>query len=134
MEDIREDIRGTAGSGHIQIERPGGRVAVETRSGGITVRDAKGDLRAEAGSGVLDISGSPAAHSYWELTSGSGGIILNVPSSASFRLHALTHSGKVQTDLPIAIEEQTRDELRAQIGAGEARVEARTRSGTIRIH
>jgi DUF4097 and DUF4098 domain-containing protein YvlB len=134
MEDVREDIRGTAGSGLLQIERPGGRVAVETRSGGITVRDAKGDLRAEAGSGVLDISGSPAAHSYWELTSGSGGIILNVPSSASFRLHALTRSGKVQTDLPIAIEEQTRDELRAQIGSGDARVEARTRSGTIRIH
>ena len=134
MEDVRDDIRGTAGSGLLQIERPGGRVAVETRSGGITVRDAKADLRAEAGSGVLDISGSPAAHSYWELSTGSGGIILNVPSSASFRLHALTRSGKVQTDLPIAIEEQTRNELRAQIGSGDARVEAKTSSGSIHIH
>jgi DUF4097 and DUF4098 domain-containing protein YvlB len=133
IEDVAEDIRGVAKSGSLQIERPGGRVAVETRSGGITVRDAKGDLRATASSGILDIAGSPSPHSYWELQGGSGSITLDVPSSASFRLHALTESGKVSTDLPIAIEEQTGKELRAQIGDGEARVEAHTSSGAIRI-
>lgn len=133
IEDVAEDIRGTAKSGVLQIERPGGRVTVETRSGGITVRDAKADLRATAGSGVLDIAGSPAPHSYWELQSSSGAINLDVPSSASFRLHARTSSGRVSTDLPIAIEEQTGKEIRAQVGKGEARVEARTSSGSIRI-
>lgn len=133
IEDVRDEIRGVAHSGALQIERPGGRVSVETGSGGITVRDAKDDLRATAGSGVLDIAGSPSPHSYWELRSGSGAIDLDVPSSASFRLHAVTHSGKVSTDLPIAIEEQSGKELRARVGSGEARVEARTSSGQIRI-
>jgi hypothetical protein len=133
IEDVTEDIRGAAKSGPLQIERPGGRVAVQTGSGGITVRDAKADLRATAGSGVLDISGSPAPHSYWELQSSSGAINLDVPSSASFLLHARTASGKVSADLPIAIQEQTGKELRAQIGKGEARVEANTSSGWIRI-
>lgn len=133
IEDVSDEIRGTARSGTLQIERPGGRVAVETRSGGIMVRDAKEDLRATATSGVLDVSGSPAPHSYWELESRSGGITLDVPSSASFRLHARTSSGSVSTDLPIAIEEQTGKEIRAQIGKGQARVEANTSSGAIRI-
>ena len=133
LEDIKEDIRGSAGSGGLQIERPGGRVSIETRSGGIIVRDATADLRATAGSGGLDISGSPSAHTYWELASRSGGIEISVPSSASFRLHAKTGSGAVSTALPIAIEEQTRKELRANIGSGEARVEANTGSGSIVI-
>lgn len=133
IEDVTEEIRGSAGSGKLQIERPGGRVAVDTKSGGITVRDAKADLRAFAGSGGLDISGSPSPHSYWELNSGSGGINLDVPSSASFRLHARTESGKVSTDLPIMIEEQSGKEIRARLGAGEARVEAHTSSGPIHI-
>ena len=134
IEDVSDEIRGTVGSGQLQIARPGGRVAVETKSGGITVRDAKADLRAIASSGVLDISGSPSPHSYWELNSGSGAIDLEVPSSASFRLHAQTGSGKVSTDLPITIEEQTGKEIRARLGSGEARVEAHTSSGAIRIH
>ena len=133
LEDIREEIHGVAHSGNLQIERPGSRVSIETRSGGIIVRDAKADLRATAGSGVLDISGSPLPHSYWELTSGSGSIDLEVPSSSSFRLHAMTGSGKVSTNLPIAIEEQTRRELRARLGNGDARVELHTSSGQIRI-
>jgi hypothetical protein len=133
IEDVSDEIRGTAESGTLRIERPGGRVAVETKSGGITVRDAKADLRAFAGSGVLDIAGSPAAHSYWELQTGSGRIELDVPSSASFRLHARTESGKVSTDLPITIEEQTGKEIRARVGSGDARVEAHTSSGAIRI-
>jgi hypothetical protein len=133
LEDIREEIRGSAKSGMVQIERPGSRVAVETKSGGITVRDAKGDVRASAGSGTLDISGSPAPHTYWELASGSGGIDISVPNSASFRLHAKTASGRVSTALPIAIAERTGKELRADVGSGEARVEANSSSGSILI-
>ncbi len=91
------------------------------------------ELYAGCLAGVLDIAGSPAPHSYWELSSGSGAIDLDVPSSASFRLHAVTHSGKVSTDLPIAIEEQSGKEIRARLGSGDARVEARTSSGQIRI-
>ncbi len=133
IEDVTDDIRGTTGSGMISIARPGGRVSVGTGSGGISVSGAKQDVRATAGSGYLKILGNPAPHSFWELNTGSGLVDLDVPADSSFLLHAKTDSGWVKTDLPIMIEEQSRKELRARVGAGEARIEVRTSSGLIRI-
>jgi DUF4097 and DUF4098 domain-containing protein YvlB len=133
LAEAHNDVRASTGSGTIRLEDAPGRLSLHTGSGSIRVTGASGDLRAVAGSGHLVIDGNPASNSYWELETSSGGVDLRVPSSASFRLYAHTSSGRISTDLPVAIEEQSRRELRARLGAGAARVDVRCSSGGIRI-
>lgn len=133
LSEIRGEIRATAGSGRITISEPGGRVTAKTGSGGVRVSGAESDVRASAGSGGLVISGSPTAGSYWELRTGSGSIDIGLPPSASFRLYAHSHSGRIETAMPLLIEEQTKHEMRARAGSGASRIEVRTGSGRIQI-
>lgn len=133
MSQIQGEIRAATGSGGITIAEPGGRISAKTGSGGVTVSGAAADLRAKTGSGSLTIEGNPAPDSYWELHTGSGGIAITVPASASFRFHAHSNSGRIEPRIPVVIEEQRKHELRARVGSGAARVEAETGSGNIQI-
>jgi hypothetical protein len=130
---VREEIRGSAGSGPVEVEQAQGRVSVRTGSGPIRVNGASQDVRASTGSGTIEVRGNPAAEAFWDLGTGSGGIQLAVPGSASFALTARTSSGNVSVDMPIRIEEQSRRFLRARVGDGQAHVNLETRSGNIRI-
>lgn len=133
LNKVHGDIRATTGSGGITISAPAGRVHAKTGSGGVTVSGVTADLRATTGSGSLIISGNPAPGSYWELRTSSGNVEIEVPPSAGFRLHAHSSSGSIESGIPIVVEEHTRRQLRARAGNGEARVEAQTASGSIRI-
>jgi DUF4097 and DUF4098 domain-containing protein YvlB len=133
LAQIRGEIRALAGSGGITIDDPGGRITARTGSGGIAIAGAGADLRASASSGRVTIEGNPSPSSFWELRSGSGGVELRVPADASFRLYAHSGSGRIETSLPLVIEEQSRREIRARVGSGAARIEARTGSGSILI-
>jgi hypothetical protein len=133
LAQVHSDVRATTGSGSIRLEEAPGRLNLHTGSGSIRVTGASGDLRAMASSGNITIDGNPAADSYWELETSSGGVDLRVPANASFRLYAHSNSGRISTDMPVAIEEQSRRELRARVGTGAARVDVRCSSGGIRI-
>lgn len=133
LDNIRGPIRTRTGSGNVTLSRPGDRAHSTTGSGNVRVSDAASDLRISTGSGDLTISGNPAAQSYWELRASSGEININVPESASFRLYARTTSGALETNIPLTIEEKNRKSLRARAGSGDARIEAQTSSGNIRI-
>lgn len=133
LEDVRGEIRGSTGSGKIALEQPGGRVTVSTGSGDVSVTGAASDVRITTGSGMISVEGNPVKASFWELTARSGRIELRVSSTASFRLYAHSSSGRIETDLPLLVEEQARRTLRARMGAGDARVEVQTSSGSIHI-
>jgi len=131
--DIREEVRGSTGSGKIEVDRAHGRVNVRTGSGPIHVSEVSEDVRAATGSGNIEVRGNPAADAFWDLGTGSGEVALSVPGNASFALTARTSSGRVQVDMPIRIEEQSRRSLRARVGDGQAHVNVETKSGNIRI-
>ncbi len=133
LRDVKGDVRASTGSGSIRLDAASGRLNLRTGSGSIHVNGASGDLRASTGSGRVTVEGNPARNSYWELQSGSGGVDLRVPSDASFRLYAYSNSGRISTNLPLMIEEQSRRELRARVGDGAARVDLRCSSGSIHI-
>jgi DUF4097 and DUF4098 domain-containing protein YvlB len=133
VSNTKGDVRVTAISGDIQIAAPGGRVEAETASGTVEIQGASNDLKAHAVSGRVAVRGNPAANSYWELKTASGGIQLNVPAAANFNLSAQALSGEIRTDVPIMIEEQGKHSLRARMGNGGARVDVQTVSGEIRV-
>lgn len=133
LNNIRGAVRTRTGSGDVTLSWPGDRAQITTGSGDVRVSDAASDVRISTGSGDVTISGNPSAHSYWELHTSSGEITINVPESASFRLYARTSSGALETNIPLTIEEKNRKSLRARAGSGDARIDAETNSGSIRI-
>lgn len=131
LEDVQQDVRASAGSGRIRVLRPGGSVVSRTGSGDVELNGARGDVKVNTGSGDIAVEGNPAPQAYWDLSARSGSVRLDVPDSASFTFLAETISGKIDTDLPIAVTEKARRELRGRVGKGDARVRAETTSGRI---
>ncbi len=130
---INGDIRASTGSGRIYLEQTPGRIDARTGSGGIEITGAADDMRATTSSGTIRIEGNPSPGSYWQVHTGSGSITLDVPSDASFRVHAVSRSSSISSDLPIIIEQQAKHEARGHIGGGAANVELETGSGGIHI-
>jgi len=128
---VQGELRVRAGSGDITIDRSNGAIDSTTGSGDVKIRDAKADVRAKSGSGDISIEGNPAPSSSWEFHTASGDVTLRVPSSASFRFYAHSISGKIETNIPLVVEEQPRHELRGRVGDGQARVQVVTASGDI---
>ncbi|HXM94233.1 MAG TPA: DUF4097 family beta strand repeat-containing protein [Candidatus Dormibacteraeota bacterium] len=133
LANVKGDVRVNAIAGSIDVTKPGGRVQADSVSGSVDLRDANGDVKAHAISGRVAVQGNPAANNYWDLRTVSGGVQLNVPLQASFRLTAEAVTGDIRTDIPIVIEEQGKHSLRAHLGNGGGRVEVHTVSGEIRI-
>lgn len=127
------EIHASTGSGRIEMDQVHGRVTARTGSGSIQVSGVSDDLRATSSSGSIHVQGNPAASSYWQIHTGSGSITLDVPSDAGFRVHAVTHSSSINSDLPLTIEEQGRHELRGRVGNGNGSVDLETGSGGIHI-
>jgi DUF4097 and DUF4098 domain-containing protein YvlB len=131
---IGGDVRASTGSGSIRVDQPAGRVNARTGSGRVEANGATADVRATTGSGGIYIQGNPTAGSYWELRASSGSISIDVPKDASFRLNAHSSSGRIESGLPVVLEQQMgRRELRGRVGTGAASVELQTSSGGIHI-
>jgi DUF4097 and DUF4098 domain-containing protein YvlB len=133
LDNIHGAIRTRTGSGTVAMSHFTDRVQATTGSGDVSISDATADVRITAGSGDLTVSGNPSSQAYWELHTSSGGIKIEVPQSASFRLYARSNSGGIETNIPLTVEEKDRKSLRARAGSGAARIEAETGSGRIRI-
>ena len=130
---MRGEIRIGTGSGDIRIDQPGATVTAKTGSGDVHLAEASGDVRVRTGSGDVTVDGIPSSGAYWELQTSSGNVTLHVPPSASFRFHAHSKSNRIQCDVPLVVEEQSRHEWRARLGEGSARVEVQTTSGEIHL-
>ncbi|HKS81225.1 MAG TPA: DUF4097 family beta strand repeat-containing protein [Candidatus Acidoferrales bacterium] len=131
---VKGAVRLSTGSGDIVITHPGDNVVADTGSGDVDVSDVVSDLRLHTGSGDIKVNGNPGAMNYWDLHASSGNVTLNVPQSASFRLYAHTGSGDINPQIPVVMEGTVgKNELRARIGDGKARVEIETGSGTIEL-
>jgi Putative adhesin len=127
-------LRARTVSGQIWIERPAGDVQADAVSGGIDITGATADVRAQTVSGGINIDGNPGPAHFWDINTVSGGVLLRVPSNASFRLYAHSASGHIDVGIPGVAHEGDRHSLQTRIGEGAARVEIGTISGGISIH
>jgi hypothetical protein len=146
----QSNVRAHTGSGTLSIDGISGRVNTATGSGGITLRDIKGDLQATTGtgpihatglrggvrmttgSGEIQVEGEQTAQ--WELQTGSGGIDVRLPKSASFDLSAHTGSGGISVDFPMTVSGRIdSNHVVGKAGGGQYPLSARTGSGHIRI-
>ena len=131
VSDAGGDATVEAGSGSVEIVAVGGDVDVRTGSGTIRVERFGAALRARTGSGPIRAAGAPGGA--WHLTSGSGGIEVDLSDEAAFELDARTRSGAVRSDHPVAVHEMRRGRLQGRVRSGGPLVTLRTGSGSIQI-
>ncbi len=126
-------ITANAGSGSIDVEQTGaGDVEIESGSGGVDVRGVKGGLRVSTGSGSIRAQGEIAND--WRLEAASGSVTVELGTDAGFELAARTHSGHIDTEIPITLSGRiSKKELTGTVRGGGHRLEIDTSSGSIRI-
>jgi DUF4097 and DUF4098 domain-containing protein YvlB len=121
-------------SGDISVAGVDGAVTIGTGSGDVKLAGLQHDARVETASGAITVAGSPASQSYWEFHTSSGKVTLQLPPDAKFRLYAHSESGRISSDISLAAEESdSKHDLRAHTGEGDARIEIRTISGGIHL-
>lgn len=99
---IAGPITANAGSGSIDLEQAGsGDVEIETGSGGVEVTGVKGGLRVSTGSGSIRAQGEIAGD--WRLEASSGSVTVELASDSGFELAARTHSGRIDSDIPVTV-------------------------------
>jgi DUF4097 and DUF4098 domain-containing protein YvlB len=134
LDRIHGDVHLQTGSGSLEITDAGGKLEASTTSGDVTIRGASEDIRVRTSSGDVTVDGNPGAGSYWDFHTGSGDVVLHVPSSASFRLYARSSSGDIAAEIPVTMEGTSgKHEFQARIGEGKARVEVTSSSGGISL-
>ena len=132
VSDVGGDATIEAGSGSVEILAVGGDVDVRTGSGAIRVEPFDAALRARTGSGPIQAEGAPGGA--WHLTTGSGGIEVDLSDEAAFEINARTRSGAVRSDHPVAVHEMRRGRLQGRVRSGGPLITLRTGSGSIEIH
>lgn len=132
-DSVKGDLRVETSSGDIRIHRPSGKIIARATSGDVEISGISADLRVNTSSGDCRITGDPAPGAIWEVETRSGEALLDVSSRASFLLTAHSRS-RIQRDVEMSVEEESRHDLRGRVGKGEARVRVETGSGRIRIY
>jgi len=131
---IEGPVDAGTGSGSINLTDVRGRVNADTGSGSITATGLRGEFRAQTGSGSIRVDGEQTGR--WEMHTGSGGIDIRLPRSASFDLNAHTGSGGVTVDFPMTVQgriDGRRRDVSGRVGSGGYALDLRTGSGHIRI-
>ena len=113
IEGVAGPVEATSGSGRMRVANVAGGVTVEAGSGDVELIAVTGDLDVRTGSGSIDVTGTSLA---LRAETGSGRIQVEGTSGGAWMLDA--GSGDLSVDLP--------DDAGFE-------VDARTRSGTVRI-
>ncbi len=127
-------------TGDITITRAAGRVEATTINGNLRLINlTSSEVRARTTSGDIFYEGNFATGGEYILSDYSGSMDILCPPSASFELHAKTVRGKVKNNFPLVPSRRfasplsSANSLFGVHSTGEATVELRSFSGTIRI-
>ena len=92
---VRDALHARTGSGRVLASLVKGAGAdIRTQSSAITVTGASAALALESSSGQVEVSGAPTAD--WQITNGSGRILVSLSPAASCQLDARSSSGRVK--------------------------------------
>jgi hypothetical protein len=127
-------------TGDISITRAAGRIEATSINGNLRLIDAtSSEVRASTNSGDIFYEGNFASGGMYVLSDYSGTMDILCPPQASFELHAKTVRGKLEDNFPIVRSRRfpsalnSGNSLVGTHSTGEATVELRSFSGTIRI-
>jgi hypothetical protein len=122
------------GHGDLRASSLAGPVKLTTRSNEVHFEDVSGEVEVENRNGVVAIR-PKAPLGNIDISNAHGGIELDLPASAGFRLDAQSTNGNIDVnDFGVNVDNQTRDATaRATVGKGGPDIRLRTDRGSIQI-
>jgi DUF4097 and DUF4098 domain-containing protein YvlB len=122
------------GHGDLRATSLAGPVKLNTRSNEVHLEDVSGEIEVENRNGLVEIR-PKAPLGNIDVNNVRGGIELEMPPAAGFRLDAESKNGNIDVnDFPVSVDNQRQDATaRATIGKGGPDVRLRTDRGTIQI-
>jgi hypothetical protein len=137
VRDVAGDLRVRTGDGAIRLEHVSGAVDAASGDGSVDIDGAISTLKVRSGDGRMRLrTSTPSATGQWEVATGDGTVILEVPDSFGAELDALTGDGRVRVDgVEFSGELDRHDPSRARgrLGAGGARITIRSGDGGITV-
>ena len=150
------DYRAETTNGAIEMENCSGLERADTTNGSVRGRLKEGAIEAHSTNGALDVTvDKPRDNKPIRLTTTNGSLTLamaefhgnpvrvatthgsvnlRLPDNTNARLRAETSMANIHNDLPLSsTEENSKHELRGQLGSGGPEIEANTSMGSIRI-
>jgi hypothetical protein len=130
------EVAAHTGDGSVSLDGVRGKVDVDTGDGSVRIAGAPTSLRAHTGDGsvALALEAGTAIKENWEITTGDGGVSLELPGSINAELDASTGDGTINaSDFGLQTDRDSKNELRGRIGAGGSTLKVRTGDGGITI-
>ena len=136
--ELGGDVRVRTGSGSIRLDRLDCALDADTGDGGIKASGRFKSIRARSGDGSVTIhaaSGSSAT-SDWDIHTGDGFVLLDLPDGFSGELDAHTGDGTIRVhDITVSnvIGAISKNTMRGRLGSGGNTVRIRTGDGSITL-
>jgi hypothetical protein len=152
----RARIDATTGDGHVGVQAVEGELRLHTGDGSIRLEAIRGTVDATSGDGSIEIDGgidrlraksgdgsvrvrasSPfAGSSTWDISTGDGSVVVELPEATSAELDAATGNGRVRVQgLAFQGESDRRERrsARGRLGNGGGRITIRSGDGSITV-
>jgi hypothetical protein len=156
IERVRGRLDLRTGDGSIRATEIGGRMSLTTGDGSVTLDGGEGELELETGDGGVNVAGKLAAVKIhtgdgsitfragegttmtddWSISTGDGGITLQLPEQFGAMLDAHTGDGSIHNELDVSADnggEVSRRTVRGRVGDGGRTLKIRTGDGSIRL-
>ncbi len=136
VRNVEGDLRVKTGDGSIQLEQVNGSVDATSGDGSIDIEGAVRGLSARSGDGRVRIRAAATPATDWNLVTGDGSVLLEVPEGFGAELDATTGDGRVEVrDVPFSGQSDgsERGTARGRLGSGGPNVSIRSGDGVITI-
>lgn len=128
-----EEIDIEANLGNVNMENiHADKVEIDCDSGNIVAKNIKGDTRAQANLGNIELDYGDFDYEL-NAVSNLGSITIILPQSSNFNLDAKSNLGSVKTDFPVTTTETSNNKLRGTVGNGGKDVKLTVDLGNINI-
>lgn len=152
---VHARVEAATGDGRVSVRDITGDLSVRTGDGSIRLAHVNGGVDAASGDGSVDIDGvittlklrsgdgrmrvrttAPSATGDWEVATGDGAVVVEVPEGFAAELDALTGDGRVRVDglqFSGQLDREDRTRARGTLGAGGGRISIRSGDGGITV-
>jgi hypothetical protein len=138
VRDLEGDLTVRTGDGAIRLENVTGSVNARSGDGSVSVDGAPRSLHVRSGDGRVAVRAAPGtkAESEWDISTGDGSVVLEVPEGFGAELDASTGDGRVTVrDVPYSGASGSREHRasRGRIGDGGPTIRIRSGDGSIAV-
>lgn len=122
------------GHGDLRASSVSGPVKLNTRSNEVHMEDVSGEVEVENRNGIVELK-TKAPLGNIDISNVHGGIEIDLPQNASFRLDAESKNGNIETnDFSINVDNSSRDaSAQGSVGKGGPNIRLRSDRGTIQL-